>query len=322
MELQAIIGDKKSANDDDLVAINQLNEEGEDDDAIDADTKTEALIDEVFTELERREKSAVDRYPFTVNQKGTTLSFDLSTQSFGKYTYVFCLLISEYRRKTYIPSRIFHPISAEIEELFQVCSTVAAAGLLNGRAISFGFPRPDGSGFLEALRRTYEDLILEGKTEHKTRPGVSSKTKDGGIDIIAWRSFPDNLPGKLYLLGQCASGANYENKSIRSYLGRFHGDWFTMQPASPPLEALFVPFMLDHNMQIHKGQTRNEARHGHYSSLARDFGIIIDRCRLAYLVDKGMEIALQNSTWVERAGDMARIVAWVENVLRLLESDS
>jgi len=208
----------------------------------------------------------------------------------------------------------FTGVTADIEELFQLCSTVAAAGLLSGMAISFGFPRPDGSGFLMALKRTFEERMREGVTESSARPGVSSHKKDGGIDIVAWRDFPDGMPSKLYLLGQCASGDAYPSKSIKNFLGSFHGDWFTVQPASPPIDALFIPFMLDHDLVVRKSENVDKARAGHYLSMARDLGVIVDRCRIAYLVEDGAAIARNKPDWVEGALELGRVKVWVDAV--------
>lgn len=315
MELQAVGSPRRIAADADLVAIGQASEDETPADVIEADADTEALLSDVFGELERRMSAAGAAYPFTVNARGTALEATGAALTAGQCTYLFCLLVSEYRRQQLVPKAVFAPHAADIEDLFQVCSTIAAAGLVDGTAVSFGFPRPDGSGFLDALKRTYEGRFREGRTEPSARPGVTSHAKDAGIDVVAWRSFPDGLPGKLYLLGQCASGLQYRGKSVRSYLGNFHGDWFTQQPASPPVEALFVPFLLDHDLTVRQSESRVQARAGHYASLALGLGILVDRCRLALLVERGLERAEAQPDDVERAGEMARVRAWVDAVL-------
>ena len=140
------------------------------------------------------------------------------------------------------------------------------------------------------------------------------RTKDGGIDIVAWRDFPDGLPSKLYLLGQCASGAAYPSKGIKSFLNSFHGDWFTVLPASPPIDALFIPFMLDHDLVPRRNQSLDAARAGHYLSLARDLGVILDRCRIACLVEDGTAIAREKPSLIDRANEFARVRGWVDRV--------
>jgi hypothetical protein len=314
IELQTLYSPRRRTNDSELIAIGQLEDDRRYDGAIEADARLEELANQVFTELERRVKAANGRYPFHLNEAGTSLLLRDGGLTDGEYAYLFCLLVSEYRRQQMVAKSVFATVADDVEDLFQVCSTIAAAGLLRGTAVSFGFPRPDGSGFLTALKRTFEEKMREGRTETAARPGVSSHTKDGGIDIIAWRDFPDGLPSKLYLLGQCASGTAYPAKSVRGFLASFHGDWFTVHPASPPIEALFVPFMLDHDLVVRRSETPTIARAGYYLSLTRDLGIILDRCRIAHLVEDGAAIAHEKPDWVERASEFGRVRNWVDQV--------
>ena len=322
MELQALCSPRRAAHDHDLTAIIQVVEDDEGDDEIASDSRAEELVDDVFAELERRMVAAGSRYPFLVSSSGTTLSLEISTGNTARYTYLFCLLVSEYRRQEFVPKWIFSPIAGTIENLFQVCSTVAAAGLLNGCATSFGFPRPDNSGFLEALTRTFEDRMREGRIERIPRAGVSFATKDGGIDIVAWSDFPDGLPSKLYLLGQCASGAKYSDKSVGAYIRSFHEDWFTIVPGSTPLEAMFIPFMLDSRLKVRKRETLDEARQGHYLSQARTLGIVVDRCRLAYLVENGMSVERERPSSVGRVAEMSVVENWVKTAVTSLKSSN
>jgi len=315
MELWALTNSRGIATDSDLAGIAHATEDYTPSDIIEADVEREAVFDEVFGEIERRLNAAASAYPFVLDSRGTTLRVSGQEFSDAQIVYTFCLLVSEYRRAQLLPQFVFRAHTAAVEDLFQVCSTVAAAGLVGGAAVSFGFPRPDGSGFLSALERTYVQRMREGETERVARPGVSSQTKDGGIDVIAWRQFPDALPGKLYLLGQCASGAQYPEKGVRSYLDSFHGDWFTCQPGSKAIEAVFVPFVLDHDLAVRRGESRSEARFGRYLSLARRLGVLVDRCRLAYLVELGIAHANTTPGDVDRMDELESVRAWVETVL-------
>ena len=313
MELQAFSSPNKIATVSDIIGISHIDDELDDEnDALETDERVEEQIDEIFSELGRRLDISDTQYPFTINSGGTILTLQ-KDRSAGQYAYLFCLLVSEWRRSQIVPTQIFTPISESVEDLFQICSTVAAAGLLNGCAISFGFPRPDKSGFLEALRRTFEGGMREGQVVPKALPGVESRTKDGGIDIIAWRHFPDELPGKLHLFGQCASGRNYRAKPVGGFIKRFHGDWFICPPGSQVVEAIFIPFMLEEGYTRLKTESRVEARHGRYLSIARDMGVIVDRCRLAYLVEAGMKIADAKPSWVQCAPEMQRVREWVDS---------
>lgn len=312
MELQALSSPRKLSTESDIMAISHVDDDLDtgSGDSIEADEQAEELVDNIFFELDRRCTIVGKSYPFTINPTGTSLALKPNLSD-AQYTYLFCLLVSEYRRAQLVSKSVFSPLADQVEDLFQICSTIAAAGLLNGCAISFGFPRPDGSGFLDALKRTFEEGMREGEVVLKTRHGVPPKTKDGGIDIIAWRHFPDDLPGKLHLLGQCASGNNYDKKPIRPYINNFFQDWFNCQPASPAIEALFIPFMMEESYTFRKDETRAEGRHGHYMVMARTMGVIVDRLRLAHLVDIGMNIFKDNPTWVQRAKDIHLVRDWV-----------
>jgi hypothetical protein len=320
MELQALVAKTRMATGSDILAIAQVAEEDHEGEGVEDTTPIEARVDDIFRELERRAEAAKGLYPFKISTKGTALSLRAKKPNTGQYAYLFCLLVSEHRRREFISERVFDSLRSEVESLFQICSSVAAAGLFSGNSIAFGFPRPKAKGFLTALTQTYEHFFCEGVTERAVRPGVSSYTKDGGIDIVAWRDFPDGLPGKLYLVGQCASGHDYPAKPVRVYLSSFLGDWFTEQPATKPLEALFIPFMLDRDLKVRKTETISAARRGKYLSFTRDHGVVIDRCRLAYLVDTGMSVSRDRTFRIDGAKEILKLRKWVDTALRNLRA--
>src|SRR2546423_903736 len=114
-------------------------------------------------------------------------------------------------------------------------------GYLNGEVSSFGFPRATGDGFLPALRNAFGRFGM-GEVRTEIPDGLPVSLKDGGIDIIAWRNHPDRMPGKIYLLGQCASGYGWQDKSVVEYIDQLHGTWFTTVPANFSIPAMFIPF--------------------------------------------------------------------------------
>ena len=62
----------------------------------------------------------------------------------------------------YFDDDSFFEIDNKIRDLFQACATWAAAGDVKGHAYSFGFPRPDHSGFLVKLKTIYRHFA-DGK---------------------------------------------------------------------------------------------------------------------------------------------------------------
>lgn len=284
----------------------------------DVDDLIENGIQEVFEYLEDRTKAGGNSYPFTLDKSGSELRITRDSLSLSHYAYLFCLLVSVYRKDHLLPLRVFEGVKSAVPSLFQACGTLAAAGFVSGCSVSFDFPREDGSGFLTSLKRTYGHLG-EGVTRHISPPGASPSQKDGGIDVIAWRPFPDGHPGQLYLLGQCASGKEWREKSVEPQIKKFYY-WFTSLPASPIVQAIFIPFSADENVKPLYGRSYSEERHGYYLCHTYGLGIIFDRCRIPFYFNKGLELSKKFPETVERAKDAPKIVDWVNTVRAQAES--
>ena len=74
--------------------------------------------------------------------------------------------------------------------------------------------------------------------------GLLKTWKDDEIDVIAWKLEPDGRPGSIYFLGQAASGADWNSKSLKSAIDPFHSTWFVQPPASHPTPGIIMPFLL------------------------------------------------------------------------------
>jgi len=286
----------------------------------DDDAYGEDLMQRAANEILRRCEILGEHYPFFLSEDGALLTrCEIITP--GGYVYLFCLWLSQANDGGYIGSNHF-PITNRDRDLFQVCATLAAAGFLEGHAHSFGWPRADESGFIAALNRTYS-LLGEGRPKPGPRfpPGVSRQTKDAGIDVIAWRDVPDRTCGRLYLLGQAASGRNWQGKSITHLITGFHDDFFLDTPPSPPIPALFVPFCLQDWADLNPDYEIEEAVNGYLRRQTRDFGILFFRYRMAYYAAKGLELAAAAVVRIERAQEFASVRARVDSFLLALQAD-
>jgi hypothetical protein len=268
----------------------------------DGDRFLEAITDEIGDRIE----ALPDAYPFVFSDDGLSLELrkDISQSA---YIYLFCLFISNCKKGEIMLGTWLPPVDHQVRDLFQACATLAAAGYVNGSAVSFGWPRPDENlPFLEALRHVY-GLIGEGTVVTEPKPGSSPAPKDQEIDVIAWRPQLDNSPGTFYLLGQVASGDNWDMKSINGGpINSFHKTWFTDPPASPSVASIFVP----HVIQPVKNGNRKQV----LSQLVPHYGIVFDRFRVPYNASLGIRLAalrLKNNV-VERTNDIDRVVAWVD----------
>lgn len=326
LELSALSSDRRQVSEASLIGLHDLYG-GESDALSDPEPETGDILDEsildsvqeqsvqaVVEEILYREQVLQGHYPFKVRPGGVLLAHLKSEEQLttGEWVYLFCLLCSAIREGGLQTKN--EALTKRIPALFQVCACLAAAGYLSGSVSSFGFPRAQGNAFLPALRLAYKSFG-EGtvRSDDNVPPGFPSELKDGGIDVIAWRDFPDKMPGKLYLLGQCASGRNWRGKTVKQYLDSFHGNWFTGHPPSDPIKTMFIPFTFHHELQDQQdvdflSLLKNSL---HYETFT--FGVIQDRLRIAYFADIGSSLPQGQETDIRQ--NIGEMQAWVREVL-------
>lgn len=328
VELTAITSDRRLVSEASLISI--FDQYADDEDLLRKDLETDETVDEgilqsdqdlyvdsVAAEITYRHGVLNGHYPFTVDLRGILLSFNKneSKLTIGEWVYLFCLLSSAIREGVLQPRN--SPFEKRIPELFQVCACLAAAGYLTGSVSSFGFPRAAGNAFLPALTATYS-RFGEGRVRSKVEipPGYPTELKDGGIDIIAWRDHPDKMPGKIYLLGQCASGINWRSKTVKQYIPQFNGLWFTSQPPSIPITAMFIPFTVHHELVSSEDTDFLELLRNLITSETFRFGLVQDRLRISYFAEVGS--GLPNRAEIDLCDEIKQVKSWVVEVLEAI----
>ncbi len=285
----------------------------EDTDFEDDNSSVDEFLDVVLREIRTRMRISGSSYPFAFSETGESLSLkeELSEDC---YIYLFCLIISHIKEGEVLSGRYTPPITNYVRDLFQVCATLAASGVVGGNAYSFGFPRPDRSNFLAALHNVFS-AFGEGLAIDTVPRGAPPEVKDDGVDVIAWADRPDGMPGKIYLLGQVASGEDWPNKSILSKISAFHSVWFSNpRPASTPIPSMFMPFCI-------QPTTAGEAIEDRMLYLTHNFGCFYYRHVIPPLARKGLEIARGGSrTIVQRENDVSRIVEWVNEQINSMKA--
>lgn len=271
--------------------------------------------DEVLAEIEHRGQTLEADYPFDFElaRQQWRLSIAEPVQDArvraARTCYLFCLLASALRDKRISGNTV--AVQQPMANHFQAIATDAAAGVLNGQAISFGFPRPSGLGFRAALVEAGRQMRLG--TPLETPPLHSNgQEKDAGIDVIAWRDFRDGRPSKLVLLGQVASGHNWRGKSVKNDTYRFF-DWFSQRPAEHYISSLFIPFPLHHECQAQSGAAFEDVAVDYAYHLERGFGIIVDRLRIVETAASRLADAHDGT----RDSTLSALESWMEEVLRL-----
>lgn len=275
----------------------------------------DVFMDSIVREIEERTEALADTYPFQLT--GSSLQV-VGPPTIGGYTYLFCLFLSHANGGELLDGKWLPRVDNAVRDLFQVCSTLAAAAEVNGCAISFGWPRPNNNPpFLRKLKEVYA-MFGEGVVVAAPRPGVSPSPKDEEIDVIAWRPRPDRSPGTLYLLGQVASGENWVGKPIKGPpIDNFHRNWFEPPPPSEAMASIFIPHAV-HPAGIEG--TRRERM----DAITLRYGSIIDRLRLPRLTQDGVGLALEArpNLLIERLDEIKGIENWVHEQLHTLHRAS
>jgi len=287
-----------------LLDQEDLDRDQEPDDFGDLDQQIEDINSQILAEIDRRRHDLGEAYPFEVADDGRTLR--LAEQwNVGQAIYLFCLILSHAPQSELVP-RSSAPSEDQLREardLFQVCSTLAAAGKTLGPAFSVGWPRVDDSQFLAKVQEVWA-IYGDGILHDAPPPGFPARLKDEEIDVISFWPERDGLPGHGYLAGQVASGINWRTKSILPALNRFKL-WFRVQPAAPAHGAIFIPFPIPDD------------------SMSRDtlyFGYVAHRSRLPELAGRAPGLSQGGVAPIERLGEIGRIYDWLaQHRQRVLE---
>ena len=191
-----------------------------------------------------RQRALTKAYPFELDKWGEVVSFTAENPDLGQTAYLVSLLLSNLPALSpLLGDSQLHPSASDVRQLrtfFQYFATAAIAAEIGGPAWSFGFPRPDGSGFFDKLSEIWVDL-KDGAVERA--PSAPRSPKDDKVDIFAWRKQSDGLPGFLLVAAQVATGRDWKDKSIKSHIdGVFQSRWFRLSPATKMVAYHVIPF--------------------------------------------------------------------------------
>ena len=244
LELAAYFATDDSVRTTDLVNAASL---ASAEDHVDVDSEMrdgeEETVARTVARIEDRMRVLEAAYPFALDAGGEVLTCNLQELSAGQAAYILSLVLSHLQSVSpVLVGSGFHPDDQEasrLRTLFQYCATAALAAEVQGPAWSFGFPRPDGTGFIEKLNTIWERFD-DGRVS--AQAGAPRYPKDDQVDVFAARPYPDRLPGFLFAAAQVATGKNWKEKSLKGHLGVFWRRWFATRPETESLVYMIVPF--------------------------------------------------------------------------------
>jgi hypothetical protein len=219
-------------------------------------------VEDVLREVERRARHAPNTYPFKRGDFGIELANNRLVR-----IYAFLLWLS-------LPNSPFrHEIYKNaVTPLFDYLGQAALATLFGPQVRSIRFGWPASGGRPTGPRKALVWLTDEMRVTHDSTAPVSSRLKDGGVDVVLWRPFHDGRAGFPLLLAQCTVGKReWEKKGRdiqrplwRRYLGM---GW------DPPT-TLVLPFCVRHPDDFET-----------WNIMAHDVSFVIDRVRLMELLE-------------------------------------
>jgi hypothetical protein len=163
-------------------------------------------------------------------------------------------------------------------ELFEHLCCLAIKGYLGARCETHHFGAgPDGSKkklvqkFMEV-----KDKVNDG-IEVKAENDIEQIHGDGGLDLIAWVSFAENLPskggqkrnGKLLLFGQCKTGTSYDVDAARR-----------LDPTGIVEDFLKQAFAISSTNILRVFMVADRPEHKKSLKFNRAGGLLFDRCRI------------------------------------------
>ena len=234
----------------------------------------EMLLDEWVEVLSHRDRACGpgDAYPFEITQEGLQLRDRPSA------AYLFQLLVS-------LGITDDLDDGTKVYKLFEELSAAAAGRYLGDskKIVVFGSPRQGvPAGFRDAVTHLV-DLLCEGKA-CADRESLN-QSKDDGLDVVAWRDFPDRRASKLILFGQCAVGRRWREKTHELRPKSWCKRNLAGSIAVDPIPAFFVPMALSEKD-------------------ANDAGVdqlLLDRCRISALCSRTLDGQLEHrlQDWIE-----------------------
>lgn len=282
---------------------------------INEDTVREEVFAKVEREVERRICALNSAYPFLLED--SILRYEIDPSKAGQLAYLLCLRLSLPLSEA-LDEGTLPPIDNTTERaLFQHCANYAAAGYLGGKVYAFGWPRPDKSGLLEALRRV--ETAMEGEGIVKAEPPDSApvQSKDDELDVVAWIPLTDGPGGALTIWGQVASGKNWAEKALSTdKIDQFQRRWYDSSPVVKPARFMFVPFSIFDD--VYDGDK------GRYIRKTLDilpvYGTIIHRYRLPAYVQRAFsrydEVSVMEG--LSRREVLEQLATWQEEFERKL----
>lgn len=256
-----------------VISIFTIGEEIKDPEMVSSGAENQ--VNQIWDEIKTRVLELKKAYPFKLSDNEEI--FYLPKDDYINLSYIFCLLISYFGL-----SDLMNKNTSKASNLFEgLCTYVAQKYLSDDLGdngyLQFGAPRTSWKKHTRPLPKAIDEIIKNIGDGTNRVLGIKVGRKiiadggDGGLDVIAWRKFPDKRPGYLLFFGQCATSKNYS-----VYLGKlFEHQNFLLTHLDTDLSPVFG-FFIPHSLTINDQENK-----GYWEQIKRSKNIPFDRNRIA-----------------------------------------
>jgi len=240
------------------------------------DVAIDSAVSDIGVELKRRANVLGDCYPFQCH--GNKLSYKSSTT----LVYEFCLAISQAQS---LSQGDFKKLPVAFERLMRDL-TISFLGN-DTMGLRTGWPAEGDrttnfKGVIEKLSEMTDEW--HWSPDHGLPDDPShQQVKDEGLDFVVWKDFGDGRSGKLFVLGQCACGNDWETKlhDIDADFVKL-GKWVKPISYAKPYRMFCIP--------------RHIPNIAYFKQVNKEAGLTFDRTRITLLADKARNSFQEAST--------------------------
>ncbi|WP_159805491.1 hypothetical protein [Litoreibacter roseus] len=296
LEFTAFLSSSGVARLDVLVSALDQQEEEQTEDFGEEDRQKEAIVAELENEFDYRSQALGEEYPFLLSDDAEELHLVRSWEDQRAVFYFVCLLSSHLVNSPFVTFDISTGMITRLRnEVFQIVSTLAMAGVSLGPSVSIGWPRNSDETILEVLRRASAGHAGFNARAAAHPEVANPHDKDGGMDVISWRSAYRPPPLNLYF-GQVASGADWKGKSAANKAKSFKAKFIELGPLGNEDYTTLTPLRI--------------ADEPLWKREHADHGSIVDRTMLPTLAYSGMQLAA-DGVMVDEAENLPTVLQWV-----------
>ena len=256
-------------------------------DGVPEEETTDTSVEESYAEIEQRGTACRDGYPFRLTGPGYTLHTNQESENYKHLIYKYLLLATRLNMKN---DRVHADIDGSL--LLEELAAEVAREYLGGRAESLVFGTAAGG---TSFREKVDELCKQMKEGggFVNRGETPQREQDGRLDVVVWKHFTDNLPGKLIAFGQCKTGTDYKGTLTQLQPDSFCRKWLQSPLVITPVRMFFVSEALPRS---------------HWYNVSSDAGLLFDRCRIVDFCDNiSANILEKVRTWTAAAFEATKL---------------